>query len=138
MKPNYAFNATPEQALRSNRAVLPARVNAALDSAWLARCTGVDGRKGKLALCIRERRLVATERDGFEVEKQKKWEAQERSRLMVEERNEFEVLRQSLLVAEKQNQLVAKQQLGSVVKSKSRLSASRRMNCRLKSGENLR
>ena len=30
MKSNYAFNATPEQALRSNRAILPARVNAAL------------------------------------------------------------------------------------------------------------
>jgi hypothetical protein len=29
-KANYAFNATPEQALRSNRAILPARVNAAL------------------------------------------------------------------------------------------------------------
>jgi len=29
--PNYAINPTPEQALRSNRAVLPARVIAALD-----------------------------------------------------------------------------------------------------------
>ena len=28
---NYAINPTPEQALRSNRAVLPARVIAALD-----------------------------------------------------------------------------------------------------------
>ena len=28
--PNYAFNATPELALRSNRTILPARVNAAL------------------------------------------------------------------------------------------------------------
>ena len=31
MRSNYAINATPEQALRSNRAVLPARVIAALD-----------------------------------------------------------------------------------------------------------
>ena len=31
MKANYAINPTPEQALRSNRAVLPARVIAALD-----------------------------------------------------------------------------------------------------------
>ena len=30
-KANYAINPTPEQALRSNRAVLPARVIAALD-----------------------------------------------------------------------------------------------------------
>jgi len=30
VKANYAFNATPEQALRSNRAILPARVNAAV------------------------------------------------------------------------------------------------------------
>jgi hypothetical protein len=30
-KSNYAINPTPEQALRSNRAVLPARVIAALD-----------------------------------------------------------------------------------------------------------
>jgi hypothetical protein len=29
-KSNYAFNATPELALRSNRTILPARVNAAL------------------------------------------------------------------------------------------------------------
>ncbi len=29
-KSNYAINATPEQALRSNRAILPARVIAAL------------------------------------------------------------------------------------------------------------
>lgn len=29
-RPNYAFNATPELALRSNWAILPARVNAAL------------------------------------------------------------------------------------------------------------
>jgi hypothetical protein len=31
---NYAINPTPEQALRSNRAVLPARVIAALDFSW--------------------------------------------------------------------------------------------------------
>jgi len=31
LKSNYAINATPEQALRSNRAILPARVIAALD-----------------------------------------------------------------------------------------------------------
>ena len=30
MTPNYAINPTPEQALRSNRAILPARVIAAL------------------------------------------------------------------------------------------------------------
>ena len=30
-KANYAINPTPEQALRSNRALLPARVIAALD-----------------------------------------------------------------------------------------------------------
>jgi hypothetical protein len=32
---NYAINPTPEQALRSNRAVLPAWVIAALDLRWL-------------------------------------------------------------------------------------------------------
>jgi len=31
LQPNYAINATPELALRSNRALLPARVIAALD-----------------------------------------------------------------------------------------------------------
>jgi hypothetical protein len=31
LTPNYAINPTPEQALGSNRAVLPARVIAALD-----------------------------------------------------------------------------------------------------------
>jgi hypothetical protein len=39
-RPNYAINPTPEQALRSNRAVLPARVIAAL---------GVSGMNGKIA-----------------------------------------------------------------------------------------
>jgi hypothetical protein len=36
-KPNYAINPTPEQALRSNRAILPARVIAALDVDTVAR-----------------------------------------------------------------------------------------------------
>jgi hypothetical protein len=31
IKPNYAINPTPELYLRSNRAILPARVIAALD-----------------------------------------------------------------------------------------------------------
>jgi hypothetical protein len=37
-KANYAINPTPEQALRSNRAVLPARVIAALDFGRQYRC----------------------------------------------------------------------------------------------------
>jgi hypothetical protein len=40
-KSNYAINATPEQALRSNRAVLPARVIAALDFGRQDRCLAV-------------------------------------------------------------------------------------------------
>jgi hypothetical protein len=38
--PNYAINPTPEQALRSNRAVLPARVIAALDFGMELMVTG--------------------------------------------------------------------------------------------------
>lgn len=34
LKPNYAINPTPELDLRSNRAILPARVIAALGLLW--------------------------------------------------------------------------------------------------------